>query len=182
MHPPLQLKTDYLNFLFDVASERTRGRGSQVYELELGISIRDLRILRMIGVSPGITIGELVQRCVIEKTLFSKLMKSLVQRGFVERQIGTEDARQIRLCLTNAGIDLVMRAEPLGQELEARFLDCLTEAEMKALHRILHKIIDAEAASRDIFEVQMTQLRESKSADASTRSGPRRKSRATTAS
>jgi DNA-binding MarR family transcriptional regulator len=163
MHPPLQVKIDYLNFLFDAANERTRERGSRVYEIELGISTRDLRILRLIGVSPGITVGELVQRCMIEKTLFSKLTKSLVQRGLVERQIGQEDARQIQLCLTNSGIDMVLRAEPLAKELEARFLDCLTEAEMKALQRILHKIIDAEARSRDIFEFLLTQLRESKS-------------------
>ncbi len=168
MHPPLQVKIDYLNFLFDAANERTRERGSRVYELELGISTRDLRILRMIGVSPGITVGELVQRCMIEKTLFSKLTKSLVQRGLVQRQIGQEDARQIQLCLTDAGIDLVLRAEPLAKELEARFLDCLTEAEMKSLQRILHKIIDAEARSRDIFEFLLNQLRESKSSDSPT--------------
>jgi len=165
MHPPLQVKIDYLNFLFDAANERTRERGSRVYELELGISTRDLRILRMVGVSPGITVGELVQRCMIEKTLFSKLTKSLVQRGLVERQIGQEDARQIQLCLTDAGIDLVLRAEPLAKELEARFLDCLTEVEMKSLQRILHKIIDAEARSRDIFEFLLNELRESKSSD-----------------
>jgi DNA-binding MarR family transcriptional regulator len=168
MHPPLQVKIDYLNFLFDAANERTRERGSRVYELELGISTRDLRILRMIGVAPGITVGELVQRCLIEKTLFSKLTKSLVQRGLVERQIGQEDARQIHLCLTDAGIDLVLRAEPLAKELEARFLDCLTEVEMKSLQRILHKIIDAEARSRDIFEFLLNELRESKSSESPT--------------
>lgn len=167
MHPPLQLKTDYLNVLLDQASERTRDRGSRIYELELGISIRDVRLLRMIGGSPGITMGQLMQLSGIEKTLVSKLVSSLVQRELVERRIGTEDARQIRLCLTEAGIALVMRAEPMGHEMEARFLDCLTEAEMKALQRILHKIIDAEAASRDIFEFLLTQLRESKSSDAS---------------
>ncbi len=167
MRPPLQLKTDYINVLLDMASERTRDRGSRVYELELGISLRDVRLLRTIGGSPGITMGQLVQRSAIEKTLVSKLMSSLVQRKLVERSIGTKDARQIRLCLTDAGIELVLRAEPIGQEMEARFLDCLTVAEVKALHRTLHKIIEAEAASRDIFEFLLVQLRESKSSDSS---------------
>lgn len=167
MHPPLHLKTDYINVLLDLASERTRDRGSRVYELELGVSIRDVRLLRMIGGSPGITMGQLMQRSAIEKTLVSKLVSSLVQRELVERQIGAEDARQIRLCLTDAGIDLVMRAEPIGREMEARFLDCLAAVEVKALHRTLNKIIDAEAASRDIFEFLLAQLRESKSSDSS---------------
>ncbi|ADU37652.1 DNA-binding MarR family transcriptional regulator [Variovorax boronicumulans] len=167
MHAPLELKTDYINVLLDLASERTRDRGSRVYEIEVGLSIRDVRLLRMIGGAPGITMGQLVQTCAIEKTLVSKLVGSLVQRELVQRQIGSEDARQIHLCLTPSGIDLVLQAEPIGREMEARFLDCLTVAEVAALHRILNKIIDAEAGSRDVFEFLLTQLRESKAADSS---------------
>ena len=165
MHAPLELKTDYINVLLDLASERTRDRGSRVYEIELGLSIRDVRLLRMIGGAPGITMGQLVQTCAIEKTLVSKLVGSLVQRELVQRQIGSEDARQIHLSLTPSGIDLVLQAEPIGREMEARFLDCLAVAEVAALHRILNKIIDAEAGSRDIFEFLLAQLRESKAAD-----------------
>jgi len=166
MHPPLQLKTDYLNVLLDLASERTRDRGSRVYEIELGLSIRDVRLLRMIGGAPGITMGQLVQTCAIEKTLVSKLVGSLVQRDLVERRIGAKDARQIQLALTDAGVDLVLRAEPIGREMEARFLDCLNATEVQTLSRILQKVIDAEARSRDIFEFLITQLRESKAGDA----------------
>lgn len=168
MHTALQLKADYINVLLDLASERTRDRGSRVYEIELGLSIRDVRLLRMIGGVPGITMGQLVQTCAIEKTLASKLVGSLVQRGLVQRQIGNEDARQTHLFLTRTGIDLVLQAEPIGQEMEARFLDCLSATEVDTLRRILHKIIDAEAGSRDIFEFLLAQLRESKSSDSST--------------
>ncbi len=162
MHAPLRLKNDYLNVLLDLASQRTRDRGSRVYEIELGLSIRDVRLLRMIGGAPGITMGQLVQTCGIEKTLVSKLVGSLVQRKLVERQIGTEDARQIHLCLSQAGVEMVQRAEPIGYEMEARFLDCLSVAEIESLRRILHKLIDAEEGSRDIFEFLLVQLRESK--------------------
>ncbi len=162
MHAPLQLKTDYLNVLMDIASERTRDRGSRVYEIELGISIRDVRLLRMIGGAPGITIGQLVQTCGIEKTLVSKLVSSLVQRQLVERHVGTEDARQICLCLSESGLDMVLRAEPLGHEMESRFLDTLSAAEVDSLHRILRKLIDSEERTRDIFEFLLQQLRESK--------------------
>lgn len=164
MHEPLQLKTDYLNVLLDQATERTRDRGSRVYEIELGLSLRDIRLLRTIGGSPGITIGQLVQVCAIEKTLASKLVSALVQRELVERQIGSEDARQIQLHLSQAGIDLVMLAEPIGHEMEARFLDCLSPPEVDTLRRILGKIIDAEVLSRDAFEFLLEHLRESKAA------------------
>lgn len=166
MHKPLQLKTDYLNVLLDLASERTRDRGSRVYEIELGLSIRDVRLLRMIGGAPGITMGQLVHGCGIEKTLVSKLVGSLVQRALVQRHIGTEDARQIHLALSDEGAALVLRAEPIGHEMEARFLDCLSASEVQTLNRILQKIIDAEAGSRDMFEVFIAMLRDSKEGNA----------------
>lgn len=160
---PLDIKSDYINVLLDVASERTRYRGSQVYEVELGLSIRDLRLLRMVGVAPGISMGELVQQSGIEKTLASKHVSALVQRGWVERQVGQADARQVVLALTDEGEALVLQAEPLGHELESRFLDVLTSAEIASLRRMLLKLITAEAGSRDIFDFLLARLRESKS-------------------
>jgi DNA-binding MarR family transcriptional regulator len=163
MHKPLNIKSDYINVLLDTASERTRERGSRIYEIKFDVSLRDLRLLRTIGNSPGINMGELVQVSAIEKTLASKLIGALVKRGFVERHIGTEDARQIQLSLTEEGIALVRRAEPLGKELEARFLHCLSEREIQTMRQILQKLIDSEAASREAFEAHIEKLIERKS-------------------
>lgn len=163
MHKPLNVKADYINVLLDKAAERTRERGSRIYEIEFGVSLRDLRLLRTIGNAPGISMGELVQVSAIEKTLASKLISALVRRNLVKRHIGVEDARQIRLSLSEEGISLVLKAEPLGQELEARFLDCLSEKEVQTLRRILEKLTASEAASREIFEFLVEQLIESKS-------------------
>lgn len=162
IRPPLDIKSDYLNVLLDVASERTRYRGSQVYETELGLSIRDLRLLRMVGMAPGISMGELVQQSGIEKTLTSKIVSALVQRGWVERQLGQADARQVLLALTDAGEALVLQAEPLGHELEAGYRDILTPAEIATLRRLLLKIIAAESGSREVFDFFVARLRESK--------------------
>ncbi|BDB24458.1 hypothetical protein Tamer19_09090 [Cupriavidus sp. TA19] len=158
MRSPLRLKTDYINILLDQAAERTRERGSRVYEARFGISLRDIRLLRMIGITPGITMGQLVQQSAIEKTLASKLVGALVKQSLVQREICAEDARQVRLSLTDEGADLVRRAEPLGIELESRFLYCLTPEEIDTLRATLLKLIDAESASRDAFEASMARL------------------------
>ena len=164
MRKPLNLKSDYINVLLDMAAERTRERGSRVYEIEFGVSLRDLRLLRTIGLSPGISMGQLVKLSAIEKTLASKLVGALVRRNFVKRDIGAEDARQIHLSLTESGVDLVLKAEPLGRKLEARFLHCLSEKEIQMLKQILQKLIDSEAASRDAFESMIEKMIERKSA------------------
>lgn len=158
MHEPLNLKSDYLNFLLDLASQRSRERGNQVYEQVLGISARDLRLLRTIGNAPGMAMGELAYQTAVEKSLASKLVGSLVERGLVQRQIGSEDARQIQLALTEAGIALVRRAEPLGRQLEDGFLYWLSADEMATLQRLLTQIIDAELASRDQFQAWVRHL------------------------
>jgi DNA-binding MarR family transcriptional regulator len=158
MQTPLKLKSDYINVLLDTAAERTRERGSRVYEIELGVSLRDLRLLRTIGSSPGISMGQLLHASAIEKTLGSKLVGALVRRGLVMRQIGVEDARQIHLFLTESGVELVLKAEPLGKKLEARLLHCLNEKEIQMLTGILQKLIANEAASRVAFEAMVEKL------------------------
>lgn len=156
----LQLKSDYINVLLDLAAERTRYRGSCVYELKFDLSLRDIRLLRTVGGSPGMTIGQLVEQCAIEKTLTSKLVSALVQRGLIRRQVGEQDARQTHLYLTDAGLGLVMQAEPLGAKLEAGFLYCLSAEEVDSLRSILRKLIAAEQDTRPAFEARLAQMRQ----------------------
>lgn len=159
MRSALRLKSDYINLLLDQAAERTRERGSRVYEAMFGISLRDIRLLRMIGTAPGITMGQLVQQSAIEKTLASKLVGALVKQSLVQREICAEDARQVRLSLTDPGVDLVRQAEPLGIDLESLFLHCLSPEEVQGLRATLLKLIEAETASRDAFEASLAKLK-----------------------
>lgn len=102
MRTPLKVKTDYLNILLDLAAQRTRERGDRAYERVLGMPLRDVRLLRIIGTQPGISMGALSDGSGLEKTLASKVIGSLVKRGLVERQIGRKDARNVHLMLTEA--------------------------------------------------------------------------------
>ena len=157
MQPALRLKSDYINLLLDMAAQRTRERGDRAYEQQLGVSLRDIRLLRLIGGQPGVVMGELTEQSGIDKTMASKLVGSLVQRGLVARQIGQKDARRIHLELSQAGVDLVLRAEPLGQLLERGFGKCLSVDELKFLRATLQKVIDAERASRPEFDAWIAQ-------------------------
>jgi MarR family transcriptional regulator, temperature-dependent positive regulator of motility len=140
MHKPLQVRDDYLDIRFLATAERTRERGSLTYESKCDVSIREITLLRIIANSPGITMGELVLAASVEKTTASKLVSGLVNNGLIVRHVGTEDARQIQLALTDEGISLVKVAIPLGQALEDRFLACLTATEIQTLKRILQKL------------------------------------------
>ena len=156
MRQALQIKGDYTNILLDMATQRTRERGDRAYEKHLGVSLRDIRLLRLIGSTPGVIMSSLSEQTGIEKTLASKLIASLVKRGWVKKHIGREDARQVQLELTESGKKLVLRAEPLGTFLERGFGLLLSDAEIKTLRKLLQKVVDAERSTRDQFEAWLS--------------------------
>lgn len=158
MRAPLKVKTDYLNILLDLAAQRTRERGDRAYERVLGMPLRDVRLLRMIGKDPGIAMGALADGSGLEKTLASKVVGSLHKRGLVERQIGEKDARIVRLILTDKGVDVVKKADPLGKKLESGFSLLLADDELREFRSSLQKILDAELATRDQFESWLDEI------------------------
>ena len=65
--------------------------------------VRELRVLRLIHALPGVAASELGQRLVLEKTLMSKYLADLEQRGLIQRSLDPQDNRVHRLFLTPAG-------------------------------------------------------------------------------
>ncbi|MGO4612301.1 MarR family transcriptional regulator, partial [Variovorax sp. 2RAF20] len=75
----------------------SKAAGSQFYENEFGVTVRDLRVLRLVALEPGLTLSRLIELTLLEKTQVSKLVSALVRQGLLSRQIGELDARQINL-------------------------------------------------------------------------------------
>jgi MarR family transcriptional regulator, temperature-dependent positive regulator of motility len=140
---PLKIlrNSDYVTFMLDMVNERMKSQGSALYERECGVTLRELRLLRFIGSEPGLTLTRLIEGVYLEKTLASKAVTSLVQRGLVLRSVGVEDARRICLHLTQDGVAVVMSAEPIGRLAESTFRASLSEAEHQMFRRCLDKLL-----------------------------------------
>lgn len=141
MRQPLNVKLDYLTLTLDLANETAKAAASRVYEQECGASLRDLRLMRFIAAEPGLTLGRLIDRASLEKTLASKAISTLVGRGWVTRSVGTVDARHISLELTDAGEAVVLKADPLGRFMERTLLRDLGADELAVLRRCLDKLV-----------------------------------------
>ena len=76
-----------------------------------------------------------------------------MQRGLVVRSVGTEDARQICLHLTEDGVAIVRSAEPIGRLAEATFRAALTEEE----HATFRSCLDKLARSVDDIRARVEQ-------------------------
>lgn len=95
------------------------------------------RVLHFVARRPGLTIAELLDILQITKQSLNRVLKELVETGFVEQRTGVQDKRQRHLHCTAAGQGLAARLvqlqarrinaalaaiEPGGVETVARYL------------------------------------------------------------
>lgn len=130
----------FLSYQLDLVSESVAAIVSQIYEREVKLTLRELRVLRTVGSSPGIAHSEMVGRVLFEKSLVSRLISSLVKRAFLKRSIDPVDARRIAMTLTKKGAAILEKADQLGMAMNDVWLSVLTSEEQKSLYRQLDKL------------------------------------------
>jgi len=131
---------DFLTFRVDVFNEIAKRAASQAYEERHGVSLRELRVLRLAYAFPDITQGEIVAQSHLEKTQVSKMVTHLARRELLVRQIGAKDARWVHLRLTDAGREVVKDCNRIGRKLEKYLLSGITPAELDIFESSLVKL------------------------------------------
>lgn len=126
---------------------------SQVYEREVKLSLRELRVLRTINSAPGIVHSEIVERVLFEKSLVSRLISGLVKKSYLKRAIDKTDARRTSLTLTKRGIAILDRADQLGLAMNDVWLSSLTPNEQKTLDTCLDKLTSGLEQLAQRFDV-----------------------------
>jgi DNA-binding MarR family transcriptional regulator len=71
------------------------------------------RVLHFVDRQPGLTIAELLDILKITKQSLNRVLKELVEKGFIEQRPGTSDRRQRRLFTTGHGHHLAVRLAKL---------------------------------------------------------------------
>jgi DNA-binding MarR family transcriptional regulator len=130
----------FLSYQLDLLSESAAAIVSEIYEREVKLTLRELRVLRTVGSSPGIAHSDMVGRVLFEKSLVSRLISGLVKRAYLKRSIDPVDARRIALTLTKKGATILEKADQLGMAMNDVWLSVLTSEEQKSLYRQLEKL------------------------------------------
>jgi DNA-binding MarR family transcriptional regulator len=73
---------------------------------ELGFGRAHHRVLHFVGRSPGMTVAQLLDILRITKQSLSRVLKDLLEQGYVLQKEGPEDRRQRLLYLTPEGSEL----------------------------------------------------------------------------
>jgi DNA-binding MarR family transcriptional regulator len=101
------------------------------------------RVLHFVDRQPGLTIAELLDILRITKQSLNRVLKELIEKGFIESRTGTLDRRQRLLFATDQGHELALRMAKLQTR---RIMRALSEGpdDLKgAASRFLLAMIDA---------------------------------------
>ncbi len=100
------------------------------------------RVLHFVDRQPGLTIAELLDILKITKQSLNRVLKELVEKGFIEQRPGTADRRQRLLFTTTQGHELALRLAKLQTRRIMRTLAGSREDLKSAASRFLLGMID----------------------------------------
>ncbi len=140
---------DYLQFHLDLLSTLIDREASAIFEAQFGVSVRELRILRMTNARPKIGQSELADLVALETTIVSKSISQLVRKRLIRRSINSIDARRVNLRVTRAGLKIIEEADRKTRTWENDFLSVLTSEELDSLMKSLKKLTVYASAHRD---------------------------------
>ncbi len=112
---------------------------------ELGFGRAHHRVLHFIGRHPGLRVSELLAILRITKQSLGRVLRELVERGYVLQEEGATDRRQRLLRLTPAGRRLLERLEaPQIARVRAALAGAGEGARMAFVHALLGLVDESE--------------------------------------
>ena len=115
---------------------------------ELGFGRAHHRVLHFIGRHPGLRVSELLAILRITKQSLGRVLRELVERGYVMQQAGATDRRQRLLRLTRKGEALLRRLEaPQMERVRLALEQAGPEARRAFAHTLLALVDDGERAT-----------------------------------
>lgn len=116
--------------------------GHEAYaELEIGTT--QAKFLRVIGERGKISQAELARATTTDPALTGRILATLIERGWVDRERSDEDRREYVLELAAAGRRVRDKVEKLRAALAARIVAKLDDRDLDDFARIANKILDA---------------------------------------
>jgi len=115
--------------------------------LTLGFGRAHHRVIHFVNRHPGIRVADLLDILKITKQSLGRVLKQLVDTGYIDQRTGPVDRRQRLLYPTEAGRRLAMRLRDPQVKRIAAALAALTPAERKGAESFLRNMVNA--ADRD---------------------------------
>jgi len=102
------------------------------------------RVVHFVNRHPGIRVADLLDILKITKQSLGRVLRQLVETGFIDQKPGPVDRRQRLLYPTEAGRALALRLIALQARRVGEALAALSPAERVGAEKFLRRIVDAE--------------------------------------
>lgn len=127
-------------YMHVIITKNNRNIGEALKPLHLTPAI--WRILAILQERGGLTISELAEESLIERTLLSRVLQRLERRGLVRRRLDDNDRRRAAIYLEPKGAALFGEILPIGRRQIERAIRGLSAADRKRLIGMLRHIVD----------------------------------------
>ncbi|RQO59877.1 hypothetical protein DBR47_10945 [Paucibacter sp. KBW04] len=131
----------YLSYRFIALSELVTRENDALYKNEVGLGIKELRVLRLVHLNPGQPVFMIGRWSFAEKAMTSKLVGKLCELGLLERRIDGKDARSLLLYVTPAGAEKVKAADAAAHRLFAQHFPSMSPERAAQLMGTLDELI-----------------------------------------
>lgn len=108
-----------------------------------GLTLRDYEVLLFLSWAPERSLRpvDLAEHVLLTQSGVTRLLAGLVDSGLVERVTSQNDRRVLRARLTDAGLEQLRHAAATHlRDVRTLFEDQLSERELAALARVLHRL------------------------------------------
>jgi len=131
---------EFLPYRLSVLSNTVSRGISAAYVDRFGLSIREWRIIAVLGRFPGLSAAEIVKRTEMDKVAVSRAVSRLIGDGRLERSLSDTDKRRSVLVLSGEGKRLFGEISPMAKSYEERLLKCLGSEDKDRLSDILDNL------------------------------------------
>ena len=112
--------------------------------IKLGFGRAHHRVLHFVNRNPGMKVAELLDILRITKQSLGRVLKQLIDQGYVLQREGAQDRRQRLLYVTAKGEQLALKLAALQTERLSRSISELGPGAHEAARRFLAAVIDTE--------------------------------------
>ena len=132
---------DFLPYLLNRISNRLNTDLNEELK-SLGVSLPYWRVLAVLHVHDGRTIGEMSVYTVIEQSTLSRIVDRMEKADLVVRRPNQQDARVVEVFMTDAGRAAFERIMPVAMRHYRRAVDGLSDEENRVLLSALHRVLE----------------------------------------
>lgn len=138
----LIFKNSRLTYRLETLANSAISTNDPLFIEKLGCNIRELRVLRLIDDHPGIEFNEIMRITGLDRSLVSRLIRSLLEKELVSRVNSTEDARRYGLFTTETGKACRLVGRELSDTAEALLWKPLKPDEVAQLKEMLGTLLN----------------------------------------